>query len=475
MSMNVLTYNPDVMTKNTVIPLGRACECRATRIEFEVSSWLSRFPGGEIVLYVKDPNDEAYLATITTENGVAQWVLNNTDTQVSGFGGLELALIGANGERKLSAVATTKIDPSLVEAELTERPEYMQPWIERAAEIQAATQTAAHAAADDANVAATEARAAEAARDAANVAANAAEGHARAAKDAAARAAALAEHIAPAIMLEASGGLASVDDAAELPAVQVVSEIKPSEEGVAAVKLTHTGRNLVSHLDYVITQYHTDTSITEDVIDVKTPSNFDYGKIPVKLKGGATYTLVIDWEVYGRAEDATGDTTCSYRIDKLQTTAFQGRVTENAVRRFVKVYTATEDIDANILWYPNFGGPVRACSRSRVMLLVGEYTADTAPAFEHCRKQTMAATLPETVHGGTLDWTSGLLTITHGTDGAELATPRTRQLDPQQLDMLHGCNALWSDTGDTALVCIADTRLYIVHAVAALAASILNV
>ena len=139
--MNVLTYNPDALTKSTVIPLGRACECRATRLDFAVASWLARFPGGSIVLYIKDPNGEMYLAAVTVADGVASWVIMSSDTKVPGFGSLELALIGANGEKKLSAVATTKLDASLVESETDA--EYMQPWIEQAAEIQANTEAAA--------------------------------------------------------------------------------------------------------------------------------------------------------------------------------------------------------------------------------------------------------------------------------------------------------------------------------------------
>lgn len=273
------------------------------------------------------------------------------------------------------------------------------------------------------------------------------------------------------ITQHASGAMVHVKDSAESPAVEVVTEFATTAEGVTAAKLTRTGKNLVSHLEYVVTQYHTNTVITEDVIDVKTPSNYDYGKIPVHLKGGVTYTLVIDWEVYGRAEDAADVTTCSYRIDKLQSSATQVRVSSNTVRRMVKAYAVTEDVDANILWYPNFGGPSRAASRSRVMLLVGEYTEETAPAFEPCRKQVLTATLPETVHGGELNWTSGQLTITHGADGAELATPRTAQVAPQVLDMLQGENYAWSDAGNTVLTYNADIKLYIDNAIASITAA----
>lgn len=139
--MIVHTYNPDTLTKKTVIPLGRACECRATRIDFLVSSWLERFPGGSIALYIRDPNGTLYLAAVTVAEGVASWVLHESDTTTPGYGSMELALIGANGEKKLSAVASTKMDVSLVEPE--ETPDYAAPWLEQAAQHQANTETAA--------------------------------------------------------------------------------------------------------------------------------------------------------------------------------------------------------------------------------------------------------------------------------------------------------------------------------------------
>lgn len=169
----------------------------------------------------------------------------------------------------------------------------------------------------------------------------------------------------------------------------------------------------------------------------------------------------------------------------------------------------------------------------------------------------MSAALPEEVYGGTLDWATGLLTVTHkmvtltsasgywGTgsknywieiddrsedstllsnrfvtttrvatqmlDGQmrlsgtyprvvfanpdnalsidewkaqidaspiqlvyELAEPYTIQLDPHTVTMLRGSNAMWSDTGETTVTYIADTKMYIDNALAAIAAAIIN-
>ena len=97
-------------------------------------------------------------------------------------------------------------------------------------------------------------------------------------------------------------------------------------------------------------------------------------------------------------------------------------------------------------------------------------------------KYTATIDLGRTVYGGTLDVTTGLLTVTHGniasyngeslpgkwissidvysaggtpTTGAqvvyELATPQTYQLTPTEVDLLLGDNNVWADTGDMTL------------------------
>ena len=56
-----------------------------------------------------------------------------------------------------------------------------------------------------------------------------------------------------------------------------------------------------------------------------------------------------------------------------------------------------------------------------------------------------------------------------------LKEPYTIQLTPQQLDLMKGYNYIWSDTGDMELEYTADTKIYIDNAIAAIAASIINV
>lgn len=381
----------------------------------------------------------------------------------------------------------------------------------------------------------------------------------------------VANDTATSILVDMSGGVASVADAAARDAVGVVSTITavqggsgaPSPDNVRAISgwdaatLTRTGRNLVSHQDYLIARGNKATIITDDMIDVTDTTPYDYAHIPVHLKAGVTYTLHVQMEVYGRDESSTDPSYSRIGLIKSGDTIGSRKITANGVYNIIDTYTSDTDTDGRVQLYVNYGndpsvGSVQICARLRVMLVEGEYTLDTMPPFEPCTQQRLTAALPETVYGGTLDWTTGLLTVTHkqqtlnGTEGwynragatkaldisdlmpvaahsiagnvmadtlvtvspigmlndmtpysicvqadaarinvrlsgdeadtaaftaalaanpvnivYRLASPYTLQLDPQTLDMLKGYNALWSDTGDTAVTYVADTKLYI--------------
>lgn len=117
----------------------------------------------------------------------------------------------------------------------------------------------------------------------------------------------------------------------------------------------------------------------------------------------------------------------------------------------------------------------------------------TATAYEPYTAETYPISLTSagTVYGGTLDVTTGVLTVTHGfiasyagqslpgawisdrdvyaagttpTTGAqvcyELATPTTYHLTPTEITTLLGNNTVWSDAGDITLTYRADLQKY---------------
>ena len=242
---------------------------------------------------------------------------------------------------------------------------------------------------------------------------------------------------ASAVLCDASGAFLSLSDAAAQPDHGLVSTIVALQSGTGipspdnvrnisgwdTVSINRTARNLVSHLDLKKTAYgYNGYTVTEDAIDLTEPSQYDYAYIPVHLKGGITYTLYVTCEVYGRAEDATGSTKMLIKYQNSSPNIVDKSATANGKYTQLVVCTPTNDIDDRILLYLNYGSPVPACVRAQVMLLEGKYTEDTIPAFEPCVQQKLIATMPETIYGGTLDWTTGVLTVTHGAityDGTE--------------------------------------------------------
>lgn len=202
-------------------------------------------------------------------------------------------------------------------------------------------------------------------------------------------------------------------------------ENDPSPENVRPIvgwdtlSLIRTNRNLISHFNAKFTQGHTNAIVTAEYIDVTTPTAFDYQRYDnIPLKAGQPYTLVVDCEVYDRDETDTRNTTVAYRIVANDTQSQQTQITANGKYRFIRNYTPQEDILSNIIWNPNYGnatsnGKVPSKSRSSVMLLEGTYTKDTAPNFIPCDREEITVLLPETVYGGTYDWKTGLLTVTH--------------------------------------------------------------
>lgn len=88
----------------------------------------------------------------------------------------------------------------------------------------------------------------------------------------------------------------------------------------------------------------------------------------------------------------------------------------------------------------------------KVQLEVGS----AGTAYEPYRGEEFTVDLGQTVCGGSYNWRTGVLTVTHGEDGTELETPATVQLTPGKIPALSGENTLYSDTGDTTVTGKAD-------------------
>lgn len=64
-------------------------------------------------------------------------------------------------------------------------------------------------------------------------------------------------------------------------------------------------------------------------------------------------------------------------------------------------------------------------------------------------------------YGGSLDVINGVLTVTKAEDGSDLATAKTYQLLPANLNTVLGENSIWSNAGDVSVIYRADPTLYV--------------
>ena len=370
----------------------------------------------------------------------------------------------------------------------------------------------------------------------------------------------LNKHTATAITAESSGPCLAITNGASKSVQSLISSIIPVQSGTGdpsadnvrpisgwnAVRIWRTGRNLLdasrwpSRTNYGVTLTNNgDGSVT--VIGTNTAASVANlsGTISLTLKPG-TYTVsgcgslaegcysVVTYRRAGAVNFAYGCKT--FEIDAEQTVTCVIQVGVGA----------TVDVT---LW---------------PMIEVG----GSASTFEPYQGAELTAALPETVYGGQLDWTTGLLTVTHGVvalDGTEawgggdsspyyliqgipragisavppvcshypgadvyhtsqegvqatptkiwlrdrrfvadaaglqawlaaqaaagtpvqivyqLAEPYTVQITPQMMSTLRGMNHVWSNSGNTDITYIADTKMYIDKAIATLVAAIAGV
>lgn len=352
---------------------------------------------------------------------------------------------------------------------------------------------------------------------------------------------------APGVICRSSGHAVIIGDAAARPAVQVTSGIAAAQSGSGhpapdnvrpivgrdMLTLTRTGKNLIDLAPFDSTASDTHYA----------PIRLNAGNYRLTLfgdDGTAAGALAGSAYTAGFADSTGAIIVLGVEGGTTMTAEQASRITQIAVS-----FDATQ-----------YAG-------SSAALHAQLETGLIATAYEPYQGQTMTAELPETVYGGSLDWTTGVLTVTHrrnaitrmsathsnaGTGylaasvtvsdmqsncrdnglcetmqpvvshvgaisncivfGANnqtlyiaidealagttrdslntylaehplivvypLAEPYTIRLTPRQLDLLKGSDCLWSDSGDTSVAYIADTRMYIDNAIAALAANQLN-
>lgn len=366
---------------------------------------------------------------------------------------------------------------------------------------------------------------------------------------------------APGILIDASGGIVRIDDGTATPVQSLVSQMAavqagsgdPAPDNVRTisgwgeVKVTRLGKNLVNIPDIENTQ--------GSVIRGQAKAAFD----AVPYKANTQYTFSADVEM--TATDALFGIRVVYSdgSSKYHWLYNKGAQTSKSVTIGTEGTIATVEFTYD-------------ASRTTTVRNVQLEEGTVATKYEPYQSVTLTAATPQAVYGGSLNWNTGVLTVTHRvktiraadisykysgvsvntscfvtktdeslatgnltsvcshfkntlgdaykderarhgifSDHATMTSkyfdwgepdatvtdfgnwleeqyaaetpvtvvyllnePYTLQLTPQQLDLLKGSNSLWSDSGNTSVTYIADTKMYIDNAIAAIAASIIN-
>lgn len=115
---------------NKGVPLGVQGESCATEVEFDVRPWLREYPSGTVSAVARREGDPApYPLTLDVADGMAVWVVSDTDTAKAGEGAVELTLTSA-GTRVRSLTFKTLVTASLTDAPVDDDAWYG--WLDKA-------------------------------------------------------------------------------------------------------------------------------------------------------------------------------------------------------------------------------------------------------------------------------------------------------------------------------------------------------
>lgn len=254
--------------------------------------------------------------------------------------------------------------------------------------------------------------------------------------------------VGPAIVCEASGAMVTVSDAAARPAVQVTTELPVLQSGSGDPSPGNV-RPLIVRDTVRLWHGAAYDETAEAALTASLPESTYGGSL--NWTTGVLMVTHISQILSGQEAWSMGSSGMVY--------SFDNRAVQN-----VRVMT-----DNNI--------PYHLCSHYKPAAYKSpadqaDMTCYTLNSYQLVIKDTQAGTLDNFKAYLSAQAAAGMpVTLLWRLNPAYYTTV---QLTPRQLDMLKGSNAVWSDSGDTSLVYIADTKMYIDNAIAALAAAQLN-
>lgn len=264
----------------------------------------------------------------------------------------------------------------------------------------------------------------------------------------------------------AEGGVVAITDAAAGTALNVESHITPADPGNGrnTVTLFATKKNMVPLPMKGIglnastgEEAVSDTSATSIYIPWDGETTLVLSGLPVTL---TNYVAFYDAnKTFVGRTSGSGSGGLGQRVIKADLSLTNSGNSSNA--RYIRFTIYRTSATA---------GTIGDVDNAQIQLEVG----DTATSYEPYNGEILTAEFLETVYGGTLNWTTGVLTSTLDADGNELEEPKVFPLTPHKIDLQKGTNNVWSGTEKTSVTYNADMKLYIDKKIAAIAAAVLS-
>lgn len=249
-------------------------------------------------------------------------------------------------------------------------------------------------------------------------------------------------------------------------AYEIVSEISPSTTGKHSLKLDVPAKNLFGGYDFA---KHIENIVSQSVLDEENKTIGYKGSnvigatlIDIPFKTSTRYTLY-----FTPAEGSASSPNMQvYYVgvsepEKLApiTNTFPW-VYKTQEGRTVDRITGRNHNGTSILLYEKCG--------------VFEGVVDKDGFEPYNPRRVVNAYFPRTVYGGTYNWTTGVLTVTHDLDSAgnavvALEAPITYKLAPQEIVLEDGTNYITCDADKTVLKYVTDSTKYINEKLAAVA------
>lgn len=236
--------------------------------------------------------------------------------------------------------------------------------------------------------------------------------------------------------------------------LHIITTIEPNTTGISEINVTRCGKNMASN--YYIDE--TNTAAYNPVLFIDDA-----------IKPNTTYTL----SFVGAAGNKY------YPNEYLFES--QPAITADGTRQSITLTTLADlDINSSQQYRSGYGWIIFKNNieqaNNNVFTDIQLELGSTATAYEAYNGNTYTMLLPENIYGGSIDWTTGIVSVDYDANGL-LAEPYTIEAEPQTINAIEGINTLFTDADNIQVIGRVDTMYQLsqlAERIAALEAAIIN-